>query len=134
MKQFYQVMRTLSVVVMVIGLWGALFPVLGVAQEAMIAAPAPSVTDTIMAVLKAVLPTLMSFLGPLITKGVAALFEGLSPAVGGSLSTVLGAVFGAVTAGFEGLPADGYGAVGAGSGLTGHVLLQTKPITAGPTT
>lgn len=130
MKQFYRVMRTISLVMMVVGLCSAFWPFLGLAQEATIAAPAPSMMDTVMAVLKAVLPTIMSFLGPLITKGVAALFEGLSPAVGGSLSTVLGAVFGAVTAGFEGLPMDGYGAVGAGSGLTAHALMQAKPITA----
>lgn len=135
MKQFYRVMRALSVVVMVIGLWGALCPVLGLAQEATISAPAPSMMETLMAVLKAVLPTIMSFVGPLITKGIASLVEGLSPVVGGSLSTLLGSVFAAVTAGFEGLPVDGYGAVGAGTGLTGHALMQAKPMTAAaPTT
>ena len=130
MTHFVRALRIWSVVMMVMGLVAILFPFLGLAQEATIAAPAPSIMDTVMAVLKAVLPTLMSFLGPFITKGVASLVEGLSPVVGGSLSTLLGSVFAAVTAGLEGLPVDGYGAVGAGTGLTGHALLQTRPITA----
>lgn len=135
MKEFYRLMRTLSVVVMVLGLWGALFPVLGVAQEATIAAPVPSMMDTVMAVLKTVLPTALSFVGPLITKGIASLVEGLSPTVGGLLSTVLGSLLGAVAAGFEGLPPDAYAVVGAGGGLTGHAVMQTKPMTpAAPTT
>lgn len=130
MKQFYRLMRAILVVVMIIGLWGALFPLLGVAQDATISAPAPSMMDTVMAVLKAVLPTALSFVGPLITKGIAALVEGLSPTVGGLLSTVLGSVLGAVAAGFEGLPPDAYAVVGAGGGLTGHAVLQSKPIEA----
>ena len=135
MKQFYRLMRAISVVVMIIGLWGALFPVLGVAQDATISAPAPSVMDTVMAVLKAVLPTMLSFVGPLITKGIASLAQGLYPTVGGVLSTVLGSLLGAVSAGFEGLPPDAYAAVGAGAGLTGHAVMQTKPMTpTAPTT
>lgn len=130
MKQCYRVMRGVSVVVMVIGLWSALIPVLGLAQEATLAAPAPSMMDTVMAVLKAVLPTLMSFVGPLLTKGLAALLEGLSPTVGGLVSTVLGSVLGAASAALEGLPPDAYAVVGAGGGLTGHAVLQAKPIAA----
>lgn len=133
MRQFFRLMRVLSVVVMIIGVGSALMPVLGLAQEATIAAPAPSMMETILAVLKAVLPTALSFVGPLITKGIASLVEGLSPTVGGLLSTVLGSLLGAVTAGFQGLSPDAYAVVGAGGGLTGHALMQTKPITA-PTT
>lgn len=133
MKQMYRLMRVLSVGVMVIGLCGALGPVL--AQEATIAAPVPSMMETVMAVLKAVLPTALSFVGPLITKGIASLANGLSPSVGGLLSTVLGSLLGAIAAGFEGLPPDAYAVVGAGGGLTGHAFMQTKPMTpAAPTT
>lgn len=133
MKQFDRLMRTISLVIMVVGLYSAFMPFLGLAQEATIAAPAPSMMDTVMAVLKAVLPTLMSFVGPLLTKGLAALLEGLSPTVGGLVSTVLGSVLGAASAALEGLPPDAYAVVGAGGGLTGHAVLQAKPIAA-PTT
>lgn len=133
MKHIYRVMRLISLVIMVVGLVSTFMPLLGLAQEAAISAPAPSMMETIMAVLKAVLPTLMSFVGPLITKGIASLVEGLSPAVGGVLSTLLGSLLGAVTAGFGGLSPDAYAVVGAGGGLTGHALMQAKPITA-PTT
>lgn len=126
MRLFDRGMRALSVVVMVIGLCGALGPVL--AQEATISASAPSMMDTVMAVLKAVLPTALSFVGPLITKGISSLVEGLSPVVGGMLSTVLGSLLGAVAAGFEGLPQDAYAVVGAGAGGLGHAVLQSKPI------
>lgn len=130
MKQFYRGMRVLAVGAMVIGLWGALGPVL--AQEAATAAPAPSMMETVLAVLKAVLPTALSFVGPLITKGIAALLEGLSPAVGGILSTVLGSLLGAVSAALSGLPPDAYAVVGAGGGLTGHAVMQAKPIPVPP--
>ena len=130
MTQFYRVMRTISLVLMVVGLCSAIMPFLGLAQEATIAAPAPSMLDTVLAVLKAVLPTALSFVGPLITKAIAALLEGLSPAVGGILSTVLGSLLGAVSAALSGLPPDAYAVVGAGGGLTGHAVLQTKPIAA----
>lgn len=130
MKQFYRLMRTISLVAMVVGLCSAFMPFLGLAQEATSAAPAPSMMDTVLAVLKAVLPTLMSFVGPLITKGIAGLLESLSPTVGGILSTVLGSTLGAIGAALEGLPPDAYAVVGAGGGLTGHAVLQTRPITA----
>lgn len=133
MKKFYRLMRALSVVVMIIGLCGALGPVL--AQEATIAAPAPSMMDTVLAVLKAVLPTALSFVGPLLTKGLASLLQGLSPTVGGIVSTVLGSFLSATAAALEGLPPDAYAVVGAGGGLTGHAVMQTKPMTpAAPTT
>lgn len=130
MKQFFRLMRTISLVLMVVGLISAFMPFLGLAQEAAITAPAPTIMDTVMAVLKAVLPTMLSFVGPLITKAIAALLEGLSPAVGGILSTVLGSLLGAVSAALSGLPPDAYAVVGAGGGLTGHAVLQTKPIAA----
>lgn len=135
MKQFYQLMRTISLVTMVVGLVSAFMPFLGLAQEATSAAPAPSMMDTVLAVLKAVLPTALSFVGPLLTKGVASLLEGLSPAVGGIVSTVLGSFLSATAAALEGLPPDAYAVVGAGGGLTGHAVMQTKPMTpAAPTT
>lgn len=131
MTQFYRLMRTISLVIMVVGLWAALMPVLGLAQEtAAIAAPAPTILDTVLAILKAVLPTALSFVGPLLTKGLAALLEGLSPTVGGIVSTVLGSFLGAASAALEGLPPDAYAVVGAGGGLTGHAVMQTKPIAA----
>lgn len=128
MKALYRVLQVGSVVMMVIGLCGALMPVLGLAQEATIAAPTPSMMETILAVVKAVLPTALSFVGPLITKGIASLVEGLTPAVGGLLSTLLGSLLGAVSAGLGGLSPDAYAVVGAGGGLTGHALMQAKPI------
>lgn len=130
MKQFMRLMRTISLVIMVVGLVSAFMPVLGLAQETGGGAAAPSMLDTVMAVLKAVLPTALSFVGPLLTKGLAALLEGLSPTVGGIVSTILGSVLGAVSAALEGLPPDAYAVVGAGGGLTGHAVLQAKPITA----
>lgn len=132
MTHFFRLMRTISLVLMVVGLVSAFMPFLGLAQaqEATMAAPMPTIMDTVMAVLKAVLPTALSFVGPLITKGLAALLEGLSPMVGGIVSTVLGSVLGAASAALEGLPPDAYAVVGAGGGLTGHAVMQTKPIAA----
>ncbi|MGL4296251.1 MAG: hypothetical protein ACRCTG_11085 [Aestuariivirga sp.] len=129
MKRCVRLMRTSSLVIMVVGLWAAFLPVLGLAQETGGGA-APSMMETVMAVLKAVLPTALSFVGPLLTKGLAALLEGLSPTVGGIVSTILGSVLGAASAALEGLPPDAYAVVGAGGGLTGHAVLQAKPITA----
>ena len=128
MTQVIRMMRLVSVAVMVCGLVMACLPALGLAQEA--GAAAPSMMETVMAVLKAVLPTMVSFVGPYITKGIGSLIGGLSPTMGATISTVLGSLLGAVSAGLEGLPADGYAAVGAGAGLTGHAVLQSKPIAA----
>lgn len=44
MKQFYRLMRTISLVIMVVGLYSVFFPFLGLAQEATIA-PAPATDD-----------------------------------------------------------------------------------------
>lgn len=126
MTQVVRMVRMLSVAVMVCGLVAAFLPALGLAQEA--GAAAPSIMDTVLAVLRAVLPTMVSFVGPYITKGIGSLIGGLSPTVGATISTVLGSLLAAATAGLEGLPEDGYAAVGAGAGLTGHAVLQTKPI------
>ena len=124
MGRLLRTMRGLAVMVMIVGVLSALLPALGWAAEG----SAPPIMETVLAVLKAVLPTVLSFVGPYLTKGLSHLLSGLSPVTGGVVSAVLGSLISAVTAALEGLPADGYAAVGAGTGLTGHVVLQSKPI------
>lgn len=124
MQRLMKIVRSVAVMVMLVGVLTALLPAVGWAGDA----PAPPIVETVLAVLKAVLPTMLSFVGPYLTKGLAHLLSGLSPVTGGVVSTVLGSLISAIAAALEGLPADGYAAVGAGTGLTGHVVLQSKPI------
>lgn len=87
--------------------------------------------EMLQGLLRGLLPTLMSLIGPLITKGIQAL-SGMVPSGWlALLSSFLGSVLSAVTAGLEGLPPEAItvnSAAGAGVGLAAHGLVQTKPI------
>lgn len=130
MKRVAQLMKGIQavfLVVMVVGVLSALLPLAGMAQETTPAAPAEAVWLT---VLKAMLPVLASQVGPLLTKGLSVLMEGLPGWLRPVLSIVVGSVASAFAGVETGMPAEAAVAIGATGGATGHALMQSKPIPA----
>lgn len=115
------------VIQLVFGCWA----LVALAQET--SAPAASVSwlETLMAVVKAVLPQMLGFLSALLTKAIAMGLAATPSSWLHLVSSVLGALAAAITSALEGLPVDAIqaeAAVGVGAGLVGHRVLQVKPI------
>jgi len=126
-----RIWNMVQMVVLVLLVLVALLPVVGQAQEVAADPASGSWLDVLVALLKAVMPTMAGFLSGLLTKGINNFLVGMSPNVGYLVSTILGVLTSGLSAAGLGAPVaqiEAQGLIGAGAAVTGHVILQNKPI------
>ncbi len=116
----------LAIVQLIVGVYG-----LAMAQDAAPAEPAASWLDALLAGLKAVVPQVLAFLSGYLTKVISWALS-LTPAPYlGVVSSFIGALGAAMTSAVEGMSVEAVQAnavLGAGSGVLGHAVMQSKPI------
>ena len=123
--------RFLHIVLLLCVISVALLPAVGQAQDVLANPASGSWLDVLVVLLKAVMPTVAGFLSGLLTKGINNFLVGMSPNVGYLVSTILGVLTSGLSAAGLGAPVaqiEAQGLIGAGAAVTGHVILQNKPI------
>lgn len=135
MRQIYRVMRAISLLMAVMALVALLFPFLGLAQEATIAAPAPQ-QKLWEVFLKVLFPTLWTAVAPYITGLITSGIKKVPPVFQVVISGVLGALMAGAAGAIPEFPLtiESAATMGGASGAAGQVLANMNPKTMQPKT
>ena len=135
MRQFYRVVRVLSVVIMVAGVCGALVPVLGLAQEATISAPQPE-QQLWEVFLKVLFPTLWTAVSPYLTGLITSGIKRVPPVFQVVISGILGSLMAGAAGAIPEFPLsiESAAQMGAAGGATGQLLANMNPKAMQPKT
>ena len=136
MKQFYRLMRTISLVIMVVGLVSAFMPFLGWAQEATVSAPLAPEQKLWEVFLKVLFPTLWTAVSPFVTGLITSGIKRVPPAFQVVISGVLGSLMAGAAGAIPDFPlsVESAATMGAAGGATGQMLANMNPKAMQPKT
>lgn len=137
MRQFYRVMRAVSVVMAVMALVAILFPFMGLTQEATIAAPTAAPEQKLWEIfLKVLFPTLWTAVSPFITGLITSGVKRVPPVFQVVISGVLGSLMAGAAGALPDFPLsiESAATMGAAGGATGQMLANMNPRAMQPKT